>query len=169
LHRSGKTSMFGQNTKDREKRGMGWTIGKIKITKIVEIESTGGTRFILPQATSEDIRKLPWLLPDFANAEGRLKMTVHALVIETPTSRIVVDTCIGNDKQGRSVPTWNGLDKPFLQNMEAAGYPADSIDQVICTHLHVDHVGWNTRLIDGRWAPTFANARYVFARSEYEY
>ncbi|ABD08924.1 Beta-lactamase-like [Rhodopseudomonas palustris HaA2] len=148
---------------------MGWTIGKVKITKIVEIESTGGTRFILPQATNEEIQKLPWLAPDFANAEGRLKMTVHALVVETPTRRIVVDTCIGNDKQGRSVPTWNGLDRPFLADMAAAGYPADNIDMVICTHLHVDHVGWNTRLVDGRWVPTFSNARYVFARDEYDY
>ncbi|WP_322514297.1 MBL fold metallo-hydrolase [Rhodopseudomonas palustris] len=148
---------------------MGWTIGKVKITKIVEIESTGGTRFILPQATNEEIQKLAWLAPDFANAEGRLRMTVHALVVETPTRRIVVDTCIGNDKQGRSVPTWNGLDRPFLADMAAAGYPADSIDTVICTHLHVDHVGWNTRLVDGRWVPTFGNARYVFARDEYDY
>ncbi|MGP9810692.1 MBL fold metallo-hydrolase [Rhodopseudomonas sp. NSM] len=148
---------------------MGWTIGKVKITKIVEIESTGGTRFILPQATNEEIQKLQWLAPDFANAEGRLRMTVHALVVETPTRRIVVDTCIGNDKQGRSVPTWNGLDRPFLADMAAAGYPAESIDMVVCTHLHVDHVGWNTRLVDGRWVPTFGDARYVFARDEYDY
>lgn len=148
---------------------MAWTIGKVKISKIVEMELTGGTRFILPQATPEQIRDMPWLIPHFASPEGRLTMSVHSWIVETPTRRIVVDTCIGNDKQGRGVPHWNGLDKPFLQDMEKAGYPADSIDTVVCTHLHVDHVGWNTRLVEGRWVPTFANARYVFGRSEYDY
>lgn len=148
---------------------MAWSIGKVKITKIVEMEMTGGTRFILPQATPQQIQSMPWLTPQFASAEGRLTMSVHSWVVETPTRRIVVDTCIGNDKQGRGVPHWNGLNKPFLQDLEHAGYPADSIDTVICTHLHVDHVGWNTRLVDGRWVPTFAKARYLFGRVEYDY
>jgi glyoxylase-like metal-dependent hydrolase (beta-lactamase superfamily II) len=148
---------------------MEWKVGKVKITKIVELETVGGTRFILPQADGEQIRALPWLIPDYANAEGRLKMTIHALVVETPSQRIVVDTCIGNDKENRSVPTWNRLQLPFLETMTAAGYPPDSINLVICTHLHVDHVGWNTRLVDGQWLPTFFNARYLFGRTEYEY
>lgn len=148
---------------------MQWAVGKVKITKIVEVESTGGTRFILPQATGEKIQKLPWLIPHFATEEGRLKMTIHSLIVETPSQRIVVDTCLGNDKQGRKVPTWNDLHNPFLENLAAAGYPADTIDLVLCTHLHVDHVGWNTKLVDGKWVPTFPNARYVFGRAEYEY
>jgi glyoxylase-like metal-dependent hydrolase (beta-lactamase superfamily II) len=148
---------------------MHWTVGRVKITKVVELETTGGTRFILPQAGPEDILKLPWLVPHFANAEGRLKMSIHSLVVETPTQRIVVDTCLGNDKQGRAVPTWNNLQKPFLEDMTEAGYPPDSIDMVLCTHLHVDHVGWNTRLVGGAWVPTFANARYVFGSIEYEH
>ncbi len=148
---------------------MVWTIGKVKITKIVEMELTGGTRFILPQATPQEIQAMPWLIPQFASPEGRLTMSVHSWVVETPSRRILVDTCIGNDKQGRSVPHWNGLDKPYLQDLAKAGYPADSIDTVICTHLHVDHVGWNTRLVDGQWVPTFPNARYLFGRIEYEY
>ncbi|MCD0423983.1 MAG: MBL fold metallo-hydrolase [Rhodopseudomonas sp.] len=148
---------------------MAWSVGKVKITKIVEMEMTGGTRFILPQATPQQIQTMPWLTPQFASDEGRLTMSVHSWVVETPTRRIVVDTCIGNDKQGRGVPHWNGLDKPFLQDLESAGYPADSIDTVICTHLHVDHVGWNTRLVDGQWMPTFAKARYLFGRTEYDY
>jgi glyoxylase-like metal-dependent hydrolase (beta-lactamase superfamily II) len=135
----------------------------------VETEAIGGTRFILPQATPEEVTKLPWLIPHFANAQGRLRMTIHSLVIETPTHRIVVDTGLGNDKQGRSVPTWNGLATPYLAQLADAGYPADSIDLVLCTHLHVDHVGWNTRLVDGRWVPTFANARYLFGRIEYDH
>jgi glyoxylase-like metal-dependent hydrolase (beta-lactamase superfamily II) len=148
---------------------MRWTIGKVKITKVVELETVGSTRFILPLANNEEIRKSPWLIPHFATEEGRLKMSIHSLVVETPTRRIVVDTGLGNDKEGRSVPTWNNRKGPFLETMTEAGFPPESIDTVLCTHLHVDHVGWNTRLVGGKWIPTFANARYVFGKTEYEY
>lgn len=148
---------------------MQWTVGRVKITNIVEIEATGGTRFILPQATPEEAQKLPWLVPHYANAEGRLRLNVQSWIVETPTNKIIVDTCIGNGKTNRSVPVWNGLDKPFLDDLAAAGYPADTIDTVLCTHLHVDHVGWNTQLIDGKWVPTFTNARYLFGKTEYDY
>ena len=146
---------------------MQWTVGKVKVTKIVEIDTTGGTRFILPQASTEEARKLPWLVPRFANDQGRLRMTIHSLIVETPTRRIIVDTGLGNDKQGRHVPVWNGLNTPFLQQLTDAGAPPESIDLVLCTHLHVDHVGWNTRLDGDRWVPTFDNARYLFGRTEY--
>ena len=148
---------------------MHWTIGKVKITKIVELETIGSTRFILPLASNEEIRKLPWLIPDFATEEGRLKMSIHSLVVETPMRRIVVDTGLGNDKEGRTVPTWNNRKGPFLETLTAAGFAPDSIDTVLCTHLHVDHVGWNTTLAGGEWIPTFANARYVFGKTEYAY
>jgi glyoxylase-like metal-dependent hydrolase (beta-lactamase superfamily II) len=148
---------------------MHWNVGKVKITKVVELETIGSTRFILPLASNEEIRKLPWLVPHFATEEGRLKMSIHALVVETPTRRIVVDTGLGNDKEGRSVPTWNNRKGPFLETMTAAGFPPDSIDTVLCTHLHVDHVGWNTKLTGGKWVPTFAKARYVFGKAEYEH
>ena len=148
---------------------MYWNVGKVKITKIVELETVGSTRFILPLASNEEIRKSAWLLPHFATDEGRLKMSIHSLVVETPTRRIVVDTGLGNDKQGRNVPTWNNRQGPFLETMREAGFAPDSIDAVLCTHLHVDHVGWNTSLVGGKWVPTFANARYVFGRTEYEY
>ena len=148
---------------------MSWRVGKVRITKVVELETVGSTRFILPQASHEEIQKLPWLIPHFATEEGRLKMTIHSLVVETPSRRIVVDTGLGNDKEGRNVPTWNNRKGPFLETLSQAGFPPDSIDTVLCTHLHVDHVGWNTRLVDGQWVPTFAKARYVFGRAEYEY
>jgi glyoxylase-like metal-dependent hydrolase (beta-lactamase superfamily II) len=148
---------------------MQWKIGKVKITKVVELETVGSTRFILPLASKEEICNLPWLIPHFATEEGRLKMSIHSLVVETPKRRIVVDTGLGNDKQGRGIPTWNNRNGPFLETLTAAGFPPDSIDTVLCTHLHVDHVGWNTRLVGGRWVPTFANARYLFGRSEYEH
>jgi glyoxylase-like metal-dependent hydrolase (beta-lactamase superfamily II) len=148
---------------------MRWRVGKVGITKVVELETVGSTRFILPLATHDEIRKLPWLIPHFATEEGRLKMSIHSLVVETPTRRIVVDTGLGNDKQGRNVPTWNHRTTPFLETLTAAGFPPESIDTVLCTHLHVDHVGWNTKLAGGEWVPTFPNARYVFGRIEYEY
>jgi glyoxylase-like metal-dependent hydrolase (beta-lactamase superfamily II) len=148
---------------------MRWKVGQVKITKVVELETVGSTRFILPLASNEEVRKLPWLTPHFATEEGRLKMSIHSLVVETPTRRIVVDTGLGNDKEGRGVPTWNNRKGPYLETMAAADFPPQTIDTVLCTHLHVDHVGWNTRLVDGRWLPTFPNARYLFGRTEYEH
>jgi len=146
-----------------------WKVGRVTITRVVELETVGGTRFILPQATAERVRELPWLMPHFAEENGRLRMSVHSLVVETPLRRIIVDTGLGNDKRDRQVPAWNGLNTPFLESLTAAGYAPDSIDTVLCTHLHVDHVGWNTRWRDDRWVPTFPNARYVFGRAEYDY
>ena len=148
---------------------MHWKIGNVKITKVVELETVGHTRFILPLAGREEIRQLPWLIPNFATEDGRLKMSIHALVVETPTRRIVVDTGLGNDKKDRTVPTWNDRKGPFLDDLTAAGFPPESIDTVLCTHLHVDHVGWNTRLEGGRWVPTFEKARYLFGGIEYAY
>ena len=90
-------------------------------------------------------------------------MSVHAFVIESPGHRMVVDTCIGNDKR-RAFPGWNMLQLPFLADLEKAGFARDSIDRVLCTHLHVDHVGWNTMLVDDKWTPTFPRARYLIGR-----
>src|SRR5690348_16810303 len=146
---------------------MKWRVGEVTITKIVELEAAGGSRFILPQATREAVRDIPWLYPHFADDEGRLKMSVHALVVETPGRRLVIDTCIGNDKQNRAVPWWNGMQGRFLEDLAAAGFPRESIDTVLCTHLHVDHVGWNTMLVDGKWRPTFPRARYLMGRVEF--
>jgi glyoxylase-like metal-dependent hydrolase (beta-lactamase superfamily II) len=145
-----------------------WQIGDVAVSRILELEATGGSRFILPQATPEVIRDIGWLAPHFADENGRLKMSVHALVVETPGKRLIVDTCIGNDKQ-RDIPTWSNLQTSFLADLEAAGFARESIDAVLCTHLHVDHVGWNTMLVDGAWIPTFPNARYLIGRAEFEY
>src|SRR5438552_2669231 len=137
-----------------------WQIGDVKITRIVELEISGGTRFLLPQATYEAIREIPWLYPNFAEESGKLKMSVHALVLEAPGRRIIVDTCIGNDRQ-REMAAWSNLQTTFLQDLEAAGFKRESIDTVLCTHLHVDHVGWNTMKVGDQWIPTFPNARYL--------
>ena len=148
---------------------MKWRIGRVSVTKIVELEVTGGSRFILPQATYDEILPIAWLRPHFADERGRLKMSIHALVIEAPGRRIIVDTCLGNDKENRRIPTWNNLHGPFLADLAGAGYERRSIDTVLCTHLHVDHVGWNTMLEGGKWVPTFPRARYLMGRREFEH
>jgi glyoxylase-like metal-dependent hydrolase (beta-lactamase superfamily II) len=143
-----------------------WKVGQVKITRVVEIEATGGMSRIIPDATRERVQEIGWLYPHFADEAGRMRGAIHALIVETPDRTIIVDTCIGNDKQ-RGVSAWNMLDTSFLADITAAGYPAERIDNVLCTHLHVDHVGWNTKLVDGAWVPTFANARYLMGNTEF--
>ncbi len=145
-----------------------WRIGDIEITRVVELEVTGGSKFILPDATRDQCLPLQWMRPHFMDAAGNLIMSIHALVVDTGDCRIVVDTCIGNDKQ-RSIPAWSNLQTNFLGDLQKAGYEPESIDLVLCTHLHVDHVGWNTRLVDGQWIPTFPNAEYLVAQNEWNY
>jgi glyoxylase-like metal-dependent hydrolase (beta-lactamase superfamily II) len=145
-----------------------WQIGRVKITRVIEMEVAGGSRFILPDATRDAVKPIGWLQPHFADDQGNLIMSIHALVIETPEQKIVVDTCIGNDKQ-RNIPNWSNLKLPFLQDLAEAGYERNDIDTVMCTHLHVDHVGWNTMFEDGQWQPTFPRARYLMGRKEYDY
>ena len=148
---------------------LSWQIGDVRVTRIVEIEITGGSRFILPDATREACQPMRWMVPHFASDEGELVMSVHALVVESKGQRIVVDTCIGNDKEGRAIPNWNGLQTSFLSDFEGAGFARESIDTVLCTHLHIDHVGWNTMLVDGEWVPTFPNAEYLVAEKEWDH
>lgn len=145
-----------------------WQIGTVKITRVIEMETTGGSRFILPDATRDACLPIGWMQPHFMDGQGNLIMSVHALIVDTGKYRIVVDTCIGNDKE-RNIPTWSHLQTDFLQQLTAAGYPRESIDYVLCTHLHVDHVGWNTMLVDGEWLPTFPNARYLIGETEWRY
>src|SRR6185503_8966329 len=102
-----------------------WRVGEVTVTRILELEATGGTRFILPQATPEVIRDIGWLSPHFADENGKLRMSIHALLVETPDRRIIVDTCIGNDKQ-RDIPTWSGLQTNFLKDLEAAGFAPET-------------------------------------------
>lgn len=145
-----------------------WQVGEVKITRIIELEVAGGSKFILPDATREACREIDWMAPHFMDELGNLIMSVHALIIDTGERRIMVDTCIGNDKQ-RNIPAWTNLQTSFLQDIADAGYPRETIDTVMCTHLHVDHVGWNTMLVDGEWVPTFPNARYLLAEKEWQY
>lgn len=146
-----------------------WKIGDATVTRFVEMETVSKATFILPQATPENVlTERSWLVPNFAEENGKVRMSIHALVVESKGLRMVVDTCLGNDKR-RDFPGWNELHTPFLQDLEAGGFARDSITHVLCTHLHVDHVGWNTMLIDGRWVPTFPKARYLIGRKEWEH
>ena len=146
-----------------------WKIGDVKVSKIVESETEGFLEHVIIEASPEALLGIPWLQPDFVNPQGYMRWSMHALVIETPTRRIIVDTCVGNDKTRPSVPPWHLQQLPFLEDLEHAGFARDSIDTVLCTHLHVDHVGWNTMLVEGRWVPTFPKARYLFGRTEFEH
>jgi glyoxylase-like metal-dependent hydrolase (beta-lactamase superfamily II) len=146
-----------------------WKIGDVKITRVVESEGPWDGTMILPNGTPENVQKeSDWLYPIFTDENGKLRMTIQALVIESQGKRIIVDTCIGNDKV-RSMPEWNKLQLPFLQDLQKIGSPRESIDSVICTHLHIDHVGWNTMLKDGKWVPTFPNAKYLIGGTEWDF
>ena len=145
-----------------------WTVGDVTIDRIVEIETVGGTRFLLPDANREAVAEIDWLRPQFADPDGRLIMSIHTYLVRTPTQTILIDTGVGNDKE-RSIPLWHQRSGSFLADLEGLGVHRESVDIVICTHLHVDHVGWNTMLADDNWVPTFPNARYLFGRVEWEY
>ena len=146
-----------------------WTVGAVTVTAIVESESKTSPKFLFRSVSRDDVlataAEATWLRPEFVDDDGYLLQKIQCLVIDTGTHRIAVDTCIGNDKQ-RANPGWSNLQSPFLADLEASGFAPESIDFVVCTHLHVDHIGWNTRLVDGHWVPTFPNARYVFVDRE---
>jgi glyoxylase-like metal-dependent hydrolase (beta-lactamase superfamily II) len=146
-----------------------WTVGSVRITSVKEIELPIPGAGIVPEATPEALAPhAAWLRPHFVTEDGRLRLLVQALVVESRGRRIVVDTCVGNDKD-RTLPVFHHLETRFLDDLAQAGFPRESIDTVVCTHLHVDHVGWNTLKVGPRWVPTFPNARYLVVRSEWEH
>jgi len=127
--------------------------------------------FLLPAIDANLLTEhADWLYPRYVEPQtNKVIMSFHSLIIRTPRSTILVDCCVGNDKNRPSRPGWHQLQTPWLDRLAQIGLQPEDIDTVLCTHLHADHVGWNTRLIDGQWVPTFPNARYVFARTEYQY
>ncbi len=147
--------------------------GDITVDRCVESEGPSfHPHFIFPALTEEALarERADWLDDRLVHADsGRLLMSLHAYVIRTAHHTILVDTCVGNHKQRPETPPWHLRDGPFLSDLAAMGVPPESVDFVMCTHLHVDHVGWNTRLDNGRWVPTCPNARYLFHRVESEH
>jgi glyoxylase-like metal-dependent hydrolase (beta-lactamase superfamily II) len=144
-----------------------WEIGAVKITRVLEqlapLPPEGLIAHIDPVRMAQHER---WLKPHFMNDAGEIILSIHALVVESAGKTIVVDTCMGND---RPLPQGLGeLTTSFLSDLEQV-VPRESVDYVLCTHLHFDHVGWNTMLVDGEWVPTFPNAKYLFGRTEYEH
>ena len=152
---------------------LGGTLGGIEWRRIVESEEPDfDVFFLLPDANEETIAPhRAWLEPRFLDpASNRLVMAMQSYLLRTRHHTVLVDACVGNDKERRFHPPWaHRRSTRWLDNLAAAGLAPENIDFVMCTHLHADHVGWNTRLAGGRWVPTFPNARYVFARTEYEH
>ena len=143
-----------------------WKIGEVHVTRVLEQRAPLPPQGLIPRAEPEKIAAhRAWLAPHFLADDGQIVLAIQALVIESRGLRIVVDTCMGND---RPLPLGLGpLQTAFLRDLERDVCPRERIDRVLCTHLHFDHVGWNTMLAEGRWVPTFPNARYLFGRSEY--
>lgn len=149
-----------------------FSVGDFRVRQIPELEQTFLPLLeMFPAATPEDLTEmLPRLQPWCVDAQGRMLLVVQTYLVETDRHRILIDTCIGCDKTNPRFPDWHErTDAGWLRRLEAAGVTAEAVTHVLCTHLHSDHAGWNTRLLDGRWVPTFPNARYVFARTEVEH
>jgi glyoxylase-like metal-dependent hydrolase (beta-lactamase superfamily II) len=139
---------------------------------VVEAETpTFAPAVLLPDATDAIVdRHRQWLEPYMLDPRtGHLVLSWHSFVIRTPHTTVVVDTCGGNDKPRPQKARYHMKHHPYLERLAAIGVAPEQVDFVLCTHLHVDHVGWNTRLVDGRWEPTFPNARYLFSRVEWEF
>jgi glyoxylase-like metal-dependent hydrolase (beta-lactamase superfamily II) len=146
---------------------LSWQVGRVKITRIVEMDLPVPLS-AMPQATPAELRKSAWLYPHFVGEDETLKLSIHALLVEAAGLKLIVDTCIGNDRP-REITGGRALATPFLQQLGEAGWSHDEVDAVVCTHLHVDHVGWNTMLENGTWVPTFPKARYFIPRREYDF
>jgi len=155
---------------DRFYKDLSWQIGNVSITRLVEVVMTTPLGTLFP---TEDVADLApcsaWLKPNFMDDDNNIFISIHAFLIRAGGLNIIVDTCAGNGKKLPLFEEWNNLNTPFLENMTQLGFAPQSIDRVLCTHLHFDHVGWNTRLENGTWIPTFPNARYLFGAAEWEY
>jgi len=146
-----------------------WKVGDALISVVTETELVASSEMFIRQPSTVLDPYREWLAP-YLTDDGQFRMIVQAFLVAVDGLRIVVDTCIGNGKNfGPKMPEFNDLDTPFVAGLAAAGFAPDEVDYVICTHLHVDHVGWNTQLVDGMWVPTFPRARYVMSHPDLSY
>src|ERR1019366_8141147 len=146
-----------------------WRVGKVEITRIVEVWAwEDDIWMVLEGADASTVLSQPWLQPYYATPQGKMLMNFQAFVIKAGNRRIMIDTCIGADRE-REFPVFTHMQTSFMQDLAALGILPATVDTVLCTHPHFDHVGWNTHLVNGRWVPTFPNARYLFGREEYDH
>ena len=148
-------------------------VGDFTIHRIIEQETTFFPAIELFPTLAPELlaQNREWMRKAGAiDAEDVLILCFQSYVVRTPHHTILIDSCIGNDKPRPLRPKWHQkTDDTYMRGLNAAGLSVDDIDFVMCTHLHVDHVGWNTRLEGGRWVPTFPKARYVFGKTEFDY
>jgi len=147
-------------------------IGDLRLMRAVESIWTAEVGFFFTDKPRELWEPhFSWLCPDALDKDRwQLHLPMQSYIVQTPHHNILIDTCVGSDKRLPRRPEWNGADhSAYVAALNAHGLRFEDIDFVLCTHLHTDHCGWNTRLFDGRWVPTFPNARYIFSRTEYEY
>ncbi len=150
------------------------SVGEFRIDRVVESEGPfAPVGSLLPgfdRAALSGTGADSWLRPGFLTEDDTVVMSFHSFVIRAPQLNILVDACVGNDKERPHRPAWNKRrSNDYLDRLSALGLAPEDIDVVMCTHLHADHVGWNTVLRDGRWVPTFPKARYLFSRVELEH
>nr|WP_189954341.1 MBL fold metallo-hydrolase [Streptomyces alanosinicus] len=146
-----------------------WTVGDVTVHRVDEAPLPPETgAWLLPDARPEVVTGEYWLHPHFVDSDGTLRIDSHSFAFVVGGLRVLVDTGVGNGKQ-RANPAWHDLRTPYLERLTAAGFSPDSVDLVILTHLHADHVGWNTREENGAWVPTFPHARYLTARAERDF
>ncbi|MEQ8246697.1 MAG: MBL fold metallo-hydrolase [Alphaproteobacteria bacterium] len=147
--------------------------GDYTVRKLVEVVEPFTPDFTFHDWDPAVLRgHLDWLAPHFvagSAAAPTLTFSFHTYVVQAHGKTILIDTCIGNHKDRAALPFWHQQNRPYLDNLRAMGIAPEQVDYVMCTHLHADHVGWNTRLEDGRWVPTFPNARYIFSKDDYDH
>lgn len=148
------------------------SLGRIVIDRIVEsISSDFDPLSFFPDTTPDDWARYKSLLEPWAiePVSGKLRLTIQAFLVRTHRHTILIDTCVGDHKDRPTHPFWH-MQKlnTFLPRLAAAGVTPQDVDYVMCTHLHTDHVGWNTQLRDGRWVPTFPKAKYIFSDVEWK-
>ncbi|HEX2336193.1 MAG TPA: MBL fold metallo-hydrolase [Hyphomicrobiaceae bacterium] len=145
-------------------------LGNISIHRVVEQQAPIFDALEFFPTLSKELlaENRSWLEPTFLDpASGKLVLCIQSYIVQTPHHNIMIDTCVGNHKPRPARPMWNMLNSDrYEKGLAATGLALSDIDYVMCTHLHVDHVGWNTRLQNGRWVPTFPKAKYVFADRE---
>src|SRR6201998_3178491 len=147
-------------------------IGDFEVHRVAEYEGP----FIAPETFFPDFdAEAVRANPDHLGARlidrstGNLLFSFHSFIVKTGHHTILIDSCLGNDKERPTRPQFHRLKTPYIADLAGIGVKVEDIDYVMCTHLHWDHVGWNTRLENGRWVPTFPNAKYLFSKKEYEY